>query len=119
LCRESNGRDINKRQETGGDTKNAMINWKPANVKHQADSTTVEEPPDLGDGPGFIDLTKKEAEIVASLAYDPKEREFPPKEEEDQNDPYGLRNRTGHRQPLRRYQAVKGVGAIALVTHAY
>jgi hypothetical protein len=113
LCCESNGRSINKRQETGGDTKNAMINWKPANVKHQAASTTLEEPPDLGDGPG-----KKEAEIVDSLAYDPKEREFPPKEEEDQNDLYGLRNCTSHRQRLRRYQAVKGVG-IALVTHAY
>ena len=64
-------------------------------------------------------FTSKEAEIVDSFAYDPKEREFPRKEEEDQNDLYGLRNCTSHRQRLRRYQAVKGVGAIALVTHAY
>ena len=49
---------------------------------NEADPTTVEEPLDLGDGPWFIVLTKKEAEIVGSLEYDPKEREFPPKEEE-------------------------------------
>ena len=49
----------------------------------------MEEPLDLGDGPWFIVLTKKEAEIVASLEYDPKERKFPPEEEEDQIDPYG------------------------------
>jgi hypothetical protein len=96
-----------------------MINWKPAKVKHQADSTTVEEPLDLGDGPWFIVLTKKEAEIVASLEYDPKESKFPLEEEEDQIDPYGPRNRRSHQQRPRPYHAVKGLGAMATVTHAY
>jgi hypothetical protein len=56
--------------------------WEPAKVKHEADPITVEEALDLGDGSCFNVLTKKEAEIAASLEYDPKERD-PPKEEED------------------------------------
>jgi hypothetical protein len=70
-------------------TAKAMINGKPAEVINKTDSSiTVEEPPDRGQAPWFIIFTTEKGETVVSFVYDRKLKKFPPKEEEDQSDPY-------------------------------
>jgi hypothetical protein len=70
-------------------TAKAMINGKPAKVINKTDSSiTIEEPPDPGQAPWFIVFTTEKGETVVSFVYDRKLKKFPPKEEEDQSDPY-------------------------------